>query len=150
MSDATDHEGYYARRLDEAFEQVDKERARVGEVSRVWKEETTTIVAKDRSFTMTFDGRGDLSDLSFHGTRYRSLAPTELAHLIVGTLRAGRLQALERTAALVQEGGGLEGFDLVGLATGKVDPSEMVEALMGSMFEEMGVEEPARGERRGR
>lgn len=150
MSDATDHEAYYARRLDESFDQLEQERARVGEVSRVWKEEQTTVVAKDRSFTMTFDGRGDLTDLSFHGTRYRSLAPTELAHLIVATLQSGRLQALERTAAIVQEGGGADGLDLVGLATGKVDPSEMIESLMGSMFAEMGVEDPTRGERRGR
>ncbi|NWJ74067.1 YbaB/EbfC family DNA-binding protein [Pseudonocardia sp. ICBG1122] len=150
MSDATDHEGYYARRLDEAFGQLERERTRVDEVSRVWKEEQTAIVSKDRSFTMTFDGRGDLADLSFHGTRYRSLAPTEFAHLIVATLQAGRLQALERTAAIVQEGGGMEGLDLVGLATGKVDPTEMIESLMGSMFAEMGVEDPTRGERRAR
>jgi hypothetical protein len=45
---------------------------------------------------MTFDGRGELTGVTFHGTRYRSIAPAELAHVLVETFREGRAQSMAK------------------------------------------------------
>ena len=46
--------------------------------------------------SMTFDGRGELTGVTFHGTRYRSIAPAELAHVLVETFREGRAQSMAK------------------------------------------------------
>lgn len=124
------------RDADGALAALEDEQRRLGDLDRVWKEETTTVRSRDQSFSMTFDGRGDLSDMSFNGTRYRTLAPAELAHLIVATLQAGRLQSLEKMAATMS--GSLPGVDFLGLATGKVEPRAVLDALIKPVFEGIG------------
>lgn len=131
-----------SRWTDDPMADLEAEKGRLGALGRVWKEETTTVRAKDNSFSMTFDGRGDLTGITFHGTKYRTAAPAEHAHLLVETLRRGRLESLEKMAETMG-GDVLPGIDFVGLATGKVDPNEVVDALVAPLMR--GLDEPAAG-----
>jgi hypothetical protein len=116
---------------------LDEERRRLDDLGRVWRDEKTTVRAKDNTFSMTFDGRGDLTDVSFHGTKYRTVAPSELGHRIVETLRQGRMESLEKMAATMDPNG-VPGLDIVGIATGKVDPRKAIDALLAPLLEGIG------------
>jgi hypothetical protein len=120
------------RMVDEAMGMLDKERGKLAELGKVW-EEQNIVWAKDQSLTMTFDGRGELLDLTFKGTKYRTMAPAQLAHTIMDTLRRGR----EETAARVTEVMGEDapgGLDIAGLTSGKISPLDMVNELIGPMM----------------
>ncbi|GAA5151919.1 MULTISPECIES: YbaB/EbfC family nucleoid-associated protein [Amycolatopsis] len=119
--------------LDAAMSLLEKEQRRLKELSRMWQEERTTVHAKDRSLSMTFDGRGELVDMAFNGSKYRTIAPAELAHLIVETLRQGRAQSVEKMSRLMGSDA-LPGVDIAGLATGKVDVNEVLESLVAPML----------------
>jgi hypothetical protein len=118
------------RMVDEAMSVLDRERGKLAELGKIWGEETT-VRAKDQSLTMTFDGRGELLDLAFHGTKFRTMAPAQLAHTIMETLQRGRAESMAR----INEVMGVDaGFDIAGLASGKVDPLEMVNELIAPMM----------------
>lgn len=136
-----------SRWTDDPMADLEAEKGRLGALGQVWKDETTTVRAKDNSFSMAFDGRGDLTGITFHGTKYRTVAPAEHAHLLVETLRRGRLECLEKMAATMG-GDVLPGVDFVGLATGKVDPNEVVDALVAPLMR--GLDEPGAGAREAR
>lgn len=127
---------YYSARFEDATGAVEREKRRLDEVGELWKTETTTVRAKDQSFSMTFDGRGDLTNIVFSGTRYRAMAPAELASLLVSTLQAGRLQSLEKVAAIMADS--MPGVDFVGLATGKVEPRAVLDSLVGPLLDDIG------------
>jgi hypothetical protein len=122
---------------DDPMARLDAERRRLDDLGRVWQEEKTTVRAKDNTFSMTFDGRGDLTEVTFHGSKYKTIAPTELGHRIVETLKQGRLESLEKMAATMNPDS-LGGLDLVGIATGKVDPRKALDAVMAPLLEGIG------------
>jgi hypothetical protein len=132
---APDTDGYF-NGTDDPMALVEKERRRLDEVGKVWDEGSTTVRAKDNTFTMTFDGRGEIDELTFHGNRYRTLAPAELATRIVEAVRQGRLESIEKMAGATDS---IPGLDVVGIATGKVDPRKAIDALMAPMLEGMGL-----------
>ena len=72
--------------LEAAMAALEQEQRKLAEIGEVRENETTTVQAKDRSLEMTFDGSGELSELKFNGTKYRNMAPAQLAHVIVETL----------------------------------------------------------------
>jgi hypothetical protein len=122
---------------DDPMARLDDERRRLDALGRVWQDETTTVRAKDNTFSMTFDGRGDLTEVAFHGSKYKTVAPSELGHRIVETLKQGRLESLEKMAATMNPDS-VGGLDLVGIATGKVDPRKAINALMAPLLEGFG------------
>jgi len=85
---------------------------------------------------MTFDGRGELTAVKFIGTKFRSMAPAELAHVIVDTVRVGRAQCMEKLAEGMSEMT-LPGVDFAELATGKADPEKFLNALLSPIMGEM-------------
>lgn len=111
------------------------EQRRMRELDRAIAEETTTVRSKDRSLSMTFDGRGELSSMAFNGSKYRSMAPAELAHVIVETLQTGRARAMEK---LTEQMGpaSLPGVDIAGLASGRASASEVFESLLSPMLDD--------------
>ncbi|OXM54006.1 hypothetical protein CFP71_20460 [Amycolatopsis thailandensis] len=137
------------RALEKAMADLNAEREKLTELSRVWKEERTTIKAKDQSLSMTFDGRGDLVELVFNESKYRAMPPAQLASVILETLRNGRAKSLERMNEIMGVGGSQDGIDLAAFATGELDAEKIMESLMGPMYEKMdefGVEMPGRRE----
>jgi hypothetical protein len=131
-----DTDGFFEGTAD-PMARLDEERRRLDDLGKVWNEEKTTVRAKDNAFSMTFDGRGDLTEVTFHGSKYKTIAPTELGHRIVETLRQGRTESLEKMAATMNPGS-VGGLDLVGIATGKVDPRKAIDALMAPLLEGFG------------
>ncbi|GAA1029697.1 MULTISPECIES: YbaB/EbfC family DNA-binding protein [Amycolatopsis] len=123
--------------LEDAMAALETERRKLDELGRVW-DEAITVRAKDRSLEMTFDGRGELAELTFNGDKYRKLAPQQLASIILETLRKGRAQAQEKLAGAMSGGIGIPGLDVAGLASGKVRPDEMFESLLGPMLQGLG------------
>ncbi|MCA1191282.1 MULTISPECIES: YbaB/EbfC family nucleoid-associated protein [unclassified Saccharopolyspora] len=120
--------------LEAAMAALEQEQRKLAEISEVRENETTTVQAKDRSLEMTFDGSGELSELKFNGTKYRSMAPAQLAHVIVETLQQGRAQAMAKMTDLMGSDA-LPGIDLAGIAAGKVDPSSVIDALLSPMLD---------------
>lgn len=120
------------RMVDEAMSALDRERGKLAELGKVWSEEIT-IRAKDQSLVMTFDGRGELTDITFQGAKYRTLAPAQLASTIMDTLRRGREEAMNRVNEVMGEP--RSGFDIEGLTSGRVDPLAMVNELMAPMLQ---------------
>ncbi|WAL66526.1 YbaB/EbfC family nucleoid-associated protein [Amycolatopsis cynarae] len=130
--------------VEQALADLEREKRKLREVSRIWEEGTTTVRSKDNSFSMTFDGRGELTDLTFNGSKYRSLPPAQLAHLIIETLRQGRNQAVAKVQEVMGTGR-RPSLDFAGIASGKVDPMEMVNSLLGPMLEGFGLAEGETG-----
>ncbi len=122
------------RMKDEALAALDQQREVARETSRVWREETTTVTAEDRSMSMAFDGRGELTGITFNGSKYRSMAPAQLASVIVEMVRKGRAESM---AKLTAHAPAVPGLDLDGLINGTSDPAEMLEKLLGPMFDGM-------------
>ncbi|GHF44847.1 DNA-binding protein YbaB [Amycolatopsis bartoniae] len=120
--------------IEEAMADLEREKRKLQEVGKVWEEASTTVRAKDNSFAMTFDGRGELSDLTFNGNKYRTLPPAQLAHLIMETLRQGRTQAMEKVQKAMGTDG-RPGLDYAGMLNGKADPMEILNSLIGPMLE---------------
>lgn len=137
MTEWTAGFGDAERLADEALADLEREKAKLREVGKIWEEASTTVRAKDNSFAMTFDGRGELTELVFNGSKYRTLAPAHLAHLIVETLRAGRAQAVAKVQEVMghNDSGSGARLDFAGLASGKVDPMDMVNELIGPLLE---------------
>jgi hypothetical protein len=118
--------------LDNAWAALDRERAKLAELGRHFDEASTTVRAKDHSLEMTFDGRGELVDLVFNTSKYRQLAPAQLAAVVVETVREGRTKAQQQLSDLMGLGE-IPGLDLEGLATGTVRPDEVLGALLAPM-----------------
>ncbi|MEV0679408.1 YbaB/EbfC family nucleoid-associated protein [Actinosynnema sp. NPDC050436] len=135
-----------ARVAERAWADVEAEARKLGELGKFWEEARTTVRAKDHSVEMTFDGRGELVDVVFHGSKYRAMAPAQLAAVLVETAQRGRERVQERMAELMGTPA-LPTIDLSGLATGKVTPDQLVESILGPVlaaFDEPEAEDPPR------
>jgi DNA-binding protein YbaB len=118
-----------------ALAAMEAEQRKLRDMEQKIAEETTTVRSKDRSLSMTFDGRGELTGLKFHDTAYRSMAPAQLANTIVETLNTGRAQCMEKLNGLVG-GEVMPGVDFMGLASGKTSASEIFDSLMAPIWDE--------------
>jgi hypothetical protein len=119
-----------------ALAKVEEETRKLGELGKHWDEASTTVRARDHSFEMTFDGRGELAELVFNSAKYRAMPPAQLAQIIIETLREGRAQAQQKANDLMGFGD-IPGLDLDGLVSGQVRPDEMLNALMAPMLQTM-------------
>ena len=112
-----------------ALSSLDREHQKLTEVTNMIDEESTTVRSKDRSVSMDFDGRGEVTAITFHGTKYRTMAPAELSHVLLETLRAGRAQCLQKVADAMGEDF-LPGISFADLATGKMDAEDIFQKLV--------------------
>src|SRR6476469_2041394 len=132
------------RAMESAMAMFENASRKLADLGQHWDEASTTVRAKDHSLEMTFDGRGELVDLVFNSSKYRAMPPAQLAQVIIETLRGGRAAAQQKMSELmgIPE---VAGMDLQGLATGQVRPDEMINALIGPMFDtlnDFGVDAP--------
>ncbi|GAB6901839.1 YbaB/EbfC family nucleoid-associated protein [Kineosporia succinea] len=58
---------------------------------------------KNKMFTVTVGGRGEVQDITFRASAYRSLAPAELGKLLVETIEEARSQAIAAGMASIAE-----------------------------------------------
>ncbi|MFD2419616.1 YbaB/EbfC family nucleoid-associated protein [Amycolatopsis pigmentata] len=119
--------------IEEAMANLEREREKLGKLGELWQEERTTVRAKDQSLEMTFDGRGEPVELVFNPSKYRTLAPAQLADVILETFRRGRARSVEKMSATMGETS-RTGLNIGDVASGKVDPREMLDALIAPML----------------
>lgn len=141
MTDHIFEHGSVAAATEAAMRAFEREQRKLVELHQKMEESTTEVRSKDRSLSMTFDGRGDLIGVKFQGNKFRSMAPAELAHVIVETVQAGRAQFLESMRESMSDGGTVNtvgGVDFSELLSGKADPTKILGSLLPSMFGEAG------------
>jgi hypothetical protein len=120
--------------LNDAMATLEAERRKLGELGKLWEEGRTTVRAKDQAFSMTFDGHGELIELVFNTSKYRTLAPAQLASSLVETLQRGRAQSMEKVNEVMGRRE-VHGVDFANLAQGKADPLKMLDDLIAPMLE---------------
>jgi len=128
--------GLFSSRLADALAQLEAERRKLETMQRTMAETTTTVRARDRLFTVTFDGRGEVTAIDFDGFRYRKLAPGELAKLIVDTIATGRRQALEKLGAMMG-GDPLPGVSFMDIATNARPPAEVLDSFLSAAIDRL-------------
>jgi hypothetical protein len=124
-----------AQAAEAAHAAFEAEQERLSDLGRAMAEESTTVWAKGRQLSMTFDGRGELTGITFHGTKFRQMAPAELAHTLVQTMREGREQALAKLNSFMGSSV-LPGVDFVELAHGEKSPKEIFDSLFSPILNE--------------
>lgn len=127
------------RSLDEATEAamatVEREQRKISELTRQMDENTTTVRSKDRSFTVDFDGRGEVTGINFQGTRYRTMAPAEFSHLLVQTIQSGRALCTQKLAEAMGDEL-LPGVTFTDLASGNLSIEEVFEKVVSPFLGE--------------
>ncbi|MEO3742080.1 YbaB/EbfC family nucleoid-associated protein [Plantactinospora sp. B5E13] len=89
-------------RIEQAYAEFERQKQAITEVRRELSTAQTTVTAKNRALTVTVDGRGDLVEIRFPTNSYRTMAPAELANLLMETVKTARDQARGRTANAFQ------------------------------------------------
>ena len=107
---------------------ADSERrmAVIADAQRRVAELAVSVRSRDRSLTVGLGAGGALTELTFHTTAYRDMAPAELSRLLLDTVTAARAEYAEQVAdamAPVREGSVLPYEDIM---AGKFDISEFL------------------------
>jgi hypothetical protein len=132
---ADPHDDPVAAAAEDAYTILEAEKRKLAEMDRIMAEEKTTVHAKDKSLSLTFDGRGELTGMAFRSDKYRSLPPAQLAHLIVQTYQDGRTEAMAKLGAINGPAADLlPGVDFSDLASGRTTASQVFESLISPML----------------
>lgn len=118
-----------------ALASLDHEHRKLIDVTNMIDEASTTVRSKDRSVSMDFDGRGEVTAITFHGTKYRGMAPAELSHVLLTTIREGRAQCVQKVAEAMGDDF-LPGVSYADLVTGKMDAEDVFQKLVSPFLGE--------------
>ncbi|GLY33790.1 YbaB/EbfC family nucleoid-associated protein [Kineosporia sp. NBRC 101731] len=91
------------------------------------------VTPKNKMFTVTVGGRGNVQDITFRATAYRSLAPAELGKLLVETIEQAREQAVSAAMASIAEISPTTAMPL-----DLLKPASSMDELMDSLLEAAG------------
>lgn len=86
--------------MENALADLREQQERIRQAQERAEQETTTVSSKDRSISATVDHRQRLTGLKFSGTRYRTMAPAELASKIVELVRQAQDEANQKSIAV--------------------------------------------------
>jgi len=136
MSDPLAFDKLFGGDLEGAVETFELEQEKLRQFQRALDEAKTVVRSKDRMLSVTFDGRGELTAVKFHSEKYRQMAPAELANALVQVFAEGRAKAMA-TMAELDGAPRIPGLDFAELASGKVDVDQMMQALLGPMFDNL-------------
>ena len=89
--------------INEVLADIEKHRQGMAHMHESMREINGTARSKRRQVSAIVDSRGELLELTFHGTGYRNLAPAELADIIVSTVREARASATEQLYDSLEE-----------------------------------------------
>ena len=134
MADPEEGRPFGQRELDTALAMLEEEQRKLADVQRRMKEASTTVESANKMLTAKFDGRGELVSLTFKNTKYRSMAPAELATAITETVRSGRKQALHKVGDLMG-GDVLPGISFSDVMAGDVDFNTIASGLLSSSLD---------------
>lgn len=85
--------------LDAAMTEVRAYQEKLLAARREAGEATVSVRSKDRMFTVTLGGQGELRDIKFHTTDYGSMPPAQLSALLVETVNSAREQLAAKVRA---------------------------------------------------
>ncbi|MFV2021192.1 YbaB/EbfC family nucleoid-associated protein [Micromonospora sp. LOL_023] len=134
--------------LEAMFALLAEEQRKLEEFQRKMNEATTTVESANKMLTATFDGRGELVKFTVNNTRYRTMAPNELAEMLLDVVRRGRSQAFGKIETMAGRDV-LPGVNFGDLAAGKVDLNDVVGGLMTSAIDLPGIVRAAEQQGRG-
>lgn len=123
--------------LDSAIEMVEQEQAKLAEFQRKIAETSTVVDSPKKMLTVTLDGNGELQDLRFNTTGYRSMAPAELAATITETLQKARSQSLQTMQAHMDDAGMPGNVGVRDLTSADTDFSAVLGKIMEPSMELM-------------
>jgi len=89
--------------MDAVLADLRAQREKIREFDAAMAVRKTVVTSKNRMVSATVDSKGKLVELSFKGNRYRSMAPAELASLIVETVGTAQENALKETLTAAAE-----------------------------------------------
>jgi DNA-binding protein YbaB len=89
-------------RFEQAMAEFEAKKAAITDFQQNMATAETTVTSKNRAVSATVDGRGEISAIKFVTTSYRTMAPAELANLLVETIRAAQTEAREKTYGMVE------------------------------------------------
>ncbi|MGW6391740.1 YbaB/EbfC family nucleoid-associated protein [Streptomyces sp. NPDC055103] len=98
-------------RLAEALAEFEETRTRLDEAAAEAARISVTVTAKDRTVEATVGAQGELTQLRFPTNRYRTMAPAELASIVMGTIAAARSQAASRLLDVYRPFGPVPGLN---------------------------------------
>lgn len=124
--------------MNEAVAKLKEIRAVADEAGKAIADTSQTLMSKRRLFSVTVDAGGGLTALTFNGEAYRTLAPAELAKMIVDTTKEARELCRAEAAKAVHEiwPEGAADFDAMSGATGLDDLMAGFMKAMGPSFTE--------------
>ncbi|WP_394617272.1 YbaB/EbfC family DNA-binding protein [Lentzea sp. JNUCC 0626] len=118
---------------EDALASFERERRKLADVTKKLAEEITEVRSKDRSLTVEFDGRGEITAINFHGAKYRSMPPAEFSHVLLETIRVGRAQCVQKLTESIGEDI-LPGVSFADLASGKLDANEILDKVVSPLL----------------
>jgi hypothetical protein len=89
--------------METALADLRAQREKIREFDAASAARRTVVTSKNRMVAATVDSRGKLVELSLKGNRYRSMAPAELASLIVETVAKAQEDALKTSLTAAAE-----------------------------------------------
>ncbi|MFJ8229836.1 YbaB/EbfC family nucleoid-associated protein [Streptomyces sp. NPDC094448] len=96
--------------LAEALAEFEETRTQLEKASAEAARISVTVTSKDRSVEATVGGQGELKNLRFPTSRYRNMAPAELAGTLMATITQARTEAASQLLDLYRPFGPVPGL----------------------------------------
>jgi len=80
----------YGAGLEQIMNEFAESKKTITDLHRSTVAETVTATSKNRAISVTVDGRGEVVGMKFHNRAYRTMAPAQLAALLIETISEAR------------------------------------------------------------
>ncbi|MFE3112038.1 YbaB/EbfC family nucleoid-associated protein [Kitasatospora indigofera] len=109
--------------VDKLRQQFNDRMAEFSSLHQRMQEMSASATSPKRLLTATVGAQGEVTALKFHSDGYRSMAPTELEHLILDTVGRARQQVMDSLKSLVAPLAP-EGVSIDDVMEGRFEPVE--------------------------
>jgi DNA-binding protein YbaB len=89
-------------RLQQALANIRDEQEKMSQAKSELAAARSSVTSPDHMVTATVGARGELHELKFHLTKYRSMPPDELSHVLVTVINKARAQMTEKVVTTFQ------------------------------------------------
>ncbi|MFD9123292.1 YbaB/EbfC family nucleoid-associated protein [Kitasatospora sp. NPDC059571] len=110
--------------LDELRERVESRMAEFSAMHQKMQALSASATSARRLLTVTVGAQGEVTAVKFHSDGYRSMAPSELEHVVLDTVQRARAQVLEQVKGLVAPLAPA-GLDIDDIMAGRLDPGQL-------------------------
>ena len=89
-----------ASRFEEMLAEYQKARSSMHEIQERMRTASATVKSDNKMVSVSVDARGEITDLTFHTRAYRTMAPAELAKVLLATMTKARAAVLAQVREL--------------------------------------------------